>query len=84
MSTTEEESALDINLEREWYQLSMPIYDFQCKTCGEIEENVHVSNIETDGIHVCPKCGAEQKRLLGAPSRILFRSKGGYLSTVPD
>jgi putative FmdB family regulatory protein len=62
----------------------MPIFDFECKACGDIELNVLVQNIDNDRIHVCPKCGAEQKRLFGTPSRILFRSKAGYLSTEAE
>lgn len=60
----------------------MPIYDFKCKNCGFIEENVLAKSDQM--AKTCPNCGATTIRLISAPSRILFRSKGGYLSTVAE
>lgn len=62
----------------------MPIYDYKCSTCGSVEENVVAQPDEATKTRTCKACGATAKRQFGAPSRILFRSKGGYLSTVAE
>lgn len=60
----------------------MPLYDFQCKNCGLKEEDVVAKSDQK--CTVCANCGATTVRLISAPSRILFKSKGGYYSTEPD
>ena len=36
----------------------MPIYEFQCRKCGEVFEQLFFPSDKTRGI-VCPSCGAE-------------------------
>ncbi len=38
----------------------MPLFDFQCKKCSKIDEQMHRYPRETS---VCPDCGGESKRL---------------------
>ena len=53
----------------------MPIYEYQCTTCGE---QLEVIQNRSDPPHsVCPKCGGEMKKLLSAPG-IHFKGSGWY------
>jgi len=47
----------------------MPMYDYQCKNCGEKFEELVFSSTVPDEDIVCPKCGEHQaERLLSAPA----------------
>ena len=53
----------------------MPIYDYLCKQCEVIEENVLA--LKFDEVNQCPKCGTERKRLLSAPAGHRFKEHAG-------
>jgi len=53
----------------------MPIYDYLCKTCEVISENVLVRKF--DDVSHCKECGTELKRLLSAPAAHRFEQPDG-------
>jgi len=53
----------------------MPFFDYLCKTCEHIEENVLVKKF--DEVNHCEKCGTELKRLLSTPAGHMFKEHGG-------
>jgi len=60
----------------------MPLYDFQCKDCGEaFEENLRFS--ESDRLPVCPKCESKntKKKISKVASFITSSSSGSSYST---
>ena len=41
----------------------MPLYDYQCKDCGEVfEVRATIKEKETGLVLVCPKCGSHEAR----------------------
>jgi putative FmdB family regulatory protein len=52
----------------------MPIFDYLCKDCETITEDVLVKRFDT--VTHCDKCGAELKRLLSRPA-FQFKEPGG-------
>ena len=54
----------------------MPTYEYKCKKCGNIFEVFQPMSAER--IKVCPKCGGEVKRLIGAGSTPIFKGTGFY------
>ena len=54
----------------------MPTYDYKCKKCGNVFEVFHSMNSEP--IKVCPKCGGEVKKLIGAGAGTIFKGSGFY------
>ncbi|WP_263080198.1 zinc ribbon domain-containing protein [Endozoicomonas sp. Mp262] len=56
----------------------MPIYEYQCQSCGEVTEAIQ--KISDPVLTDCPDCGkADLKKLLSAPA---FRLKGsGWYET---
>lgn len=44
----------------------MPLYDFQCDTCGKKDIDVYDSSLET--AHGCSVCGDRMRRLLPIPN----------------
>ncbi len=52
----------------------MPTYLYECKNCGRFEE---FQKITDEPIKVCPQCGAEVKKIIGAPG-IIFKGSGFY------
>lgn len=61
----------------------MPIYDYQCRDCGNIQEELvlleEVDSTET----ICNKCySTNMNRLMGAPGFIIhgFSAANGYAS----
>lgn len=51
----------------------MPIYEYQCKSCGFEFETIQ--KISEDPLKGCPECGLEELRKL--VSKAAFRLKGG-------
>jgi putative FmdB family regulatory protein len=51
----------------------MPIYEYQCGSCGEVSEQMESINSETT-VKTCPKCGKEAHRIMSNTS---FQLKGG-------
>lgn len=46
----------------------MPMYDYRCKNCDEVFEELVFSSDASDEEIECPKCGQNQsERLLSAP-----------------
>ena len=46
----------------------MPMYDYRCKNCDEVFEELVFSSTEPDEDVTCPKCGQNKsERLLSAP-----------------
>lgn len=46
----------------------MPMYDYRCKNCAEVFEELVFSSIAPDEDVKCPKCGKNKsERLLSAP-----------------
>jgi putative FmdB family regulatory protein len=63
----------------------MPIYDYKCNKCDYVLTDCLQPMEEKEGVDVrCPLCKSEMHRMIGAPSQILFKSKGGYTSTVAE
>lgn len=55
----------------------MPLYEYQCRTCGVRFERRQPINDEP--VKVCPECGSEVKRLIH-PVGIIFKGKGFYVT----
>jgi len=53
----------------------MPLYDFNCEQCGNIELIIPVSEINTP--QMCPNCQTLMKKMLSVPS-IVFKGSGFY------
>lgn len=59
---------------------NMPLYDYGCPSCGN-EQEVQHSMSEVGKIVVkCPKCGAQMRKLLSAPTLIGFDEVGRSIS----
>lgn len=54
----------------------MPTYDYKCLKCGNLFELFQSMNDEP--VKVCPKCGGEVKRLIGAGAGPIFKGTGFY------
>ncbi len=54
----------------------MPTYKYECKKCGFCFERFQ--KMSDEPITICPQCGCEVRRLIGAGSGILFKGKGFY------
>ena len=58
----------------------MPMYDYRCKNCDEVYEELILSSTTPDKEIKCPKCGQNKsERLLSAP----MISTGGSSNRVP-
>lgn len=55
----------------------MPLYDFECNSCGFVEESLQSA---TQGSLVCPRCGGTMKRLPSYPAMVKIKGMGGYPS----
>ncbi|MCM0754569.1 zinc ribbon domain-containing protein [Desulfovibrio aminophilus] len=56
----------------------MPIFEFRCRSCGRVFEELQLSASEAPA---CPGCGAaDAERLLSASSSLTGRESGG----LPD
>lgn len=51
----------------------MPIYEYKCRNCGDVEEKLYKHNEKPHRI-LCPHCGDIAKRI---PSIGSFHLKGG-------
>jgi putative FmdB family regulatory protein len=54
----------------------MPTYDYQCKKCGNEFEVFH--SMSSEPVKICPKCGGEVKKLIGAGAGAIFKGSGFY------
>ncbi|MCD6326185.1 zinc ribbon domain-containing protein [bacterium] len=53
----------------------MPLYEYQCKTCGKKIEIIQ--DVDHEAPECCPVCKGELKRLLGVPA-LIFKGTGFY------
>jgi len=53
----------------------MPIFEYDCENCGKFE-NLQMPS-EKDLI-ICPKCGANVKKLMSTRMGIVFKGSGFY------
>jgi putative FmdB family regulatory protein len=56
----------------------MPTYEYKCSECSHVFEIFQV--ITDEPVKVCPKCGGEVNRLIGAGAGLLFKGKGFYIT----
>ncbi len=54
---------------------TVPTYDYQCRSCGQITEVVH--SMTEDGPTTCERCGGALRRVL-YPTGIIFKGSGFY------
>jgi putative FmdB family regulatory protein len=55
----------------------MPLYEYQCNSCGVRFERLQPINDEP--VKECPECGEEVRRLIH-PVGIIFKGKGFYVT----
>jgi len=56
----------------------MPIYEYQCDSCGYIFEEFQGINDQT--VIICPKCGGSAKRKISAGVGLIFKGSGFYIT----
>lgn len=54
----------------------MPTYDYQCGACGHTYEKFQSMTAEPDTL--CPRCGGDVRRLIGAGAGVMFKGEGFY------
>ena len=55
----------------------MPLYEYQCETCGvRFERRQHIND---EPVKICPECGGEVHRLI-QPVGIIFKGSGFYVT----
>ena len=57
----------------------MPVYDYQCETCGRFEK---VQRITDAVLENCPYCGGSVERLISRNVGIVFKGSGFYKNDV--
>ena len=55
----------------------MPLYEYQCRKCGERIEKIQ--KFSAPVLTKCAKCGGEMARMLSAPA-IRFKGAGWYVT----
>jgi putative FmdB family regulatory protein len=55
----------------------MPLYEYRCQTCDNLYQRIE--RVSEPSIAVCPECGGEARRLLGAPA-LQFKGSGWYVN----
>jgi putative FmdB family regulatory protein len=55
----------------------LPLYDYQCRACGQVTEVRHGFREAHEG--ACPACGGELARVFN-PAGILFKGSGFYIT----
>ncbi|MFN3135069.1 MAG: FmdB family zinc ribbon protein [Candidatus Kryptonium sp.] len=56
----------------------MPVYEYQCDSCGYIFEEFHGVNDEP--LKICPKCGGSVRRKISAGVGLIFKGSGFYIT----
>ncbi|GAC1302404.1 MAG: zinc ribbon domain-containing protein [Vulcanimicrobiaceae bacterium] len=56
----------------------MPIYEYQCATCGAVTDIKHGFKETTN--EPCPKCGGADLKRLFNPASIVFKGSGFYVT----
>ena len=54
----------------------MPLYEYQCETCGRFEKIVKFSD---PPLEACPTCGGKIQKLFSSPA-IQFKGSGFYIT----
>lgn len=55
----------------------MPLYEYQCGTCGvRFERRQHIND---EPVKICPECGGDVRRLI-QPVGIIFKGSGFYVT----
>ena len=54
----------------------MPLYEYQCETCGRFEL---IRKFSDEPVSACPTCGKPVQKLLSAPA-IQFKGTGWYIT----
>ena len=55
----------------------MPLYEYQCGTCGvRFERRQHIND---EPVKICPECGGKVHRLI-QPVGIIFKGSGFYVT----
>jgi putative FmdB family regulatory protein len=52
----------------------MPTYEYVCNQCGCKFEKFQ--NMSSEPVKVCPECGGEVRRLIGAGGGLIFKGPG--------
>lgn len=55
----------------------MPIYEYQCQSCGKRTELLQ--RLDEPPLAACPQCGGEVKKLISAPA-VQFKGSGWYVT----
>jgi len=55
----------------------MPLYEYQCKTCGEVCEVLQ--RAKDKPLEKCPKCGGPVAKRISSPA-IQFKGSGWYVN----
>lgn len=55
----------------------MPVYEYQCETCGVRFERTQ--SFKDEPIKVCPECGGKTHRVIGATG-VIFKGSGFYIN----
>ncbi|MEP0814567.1 MAG: zinc ribbon domain-containing protein [bacterium] len=56
----------------------MPIYEFQCAKCGEVEELLVSMKEAESGRFKCQKCGGKMERIFSVTACTTAKSDGGF------
>lgn len=59
----------------------MPIYEYQCQSCGERTEAIQ--SYDDPPLAVCPHCGGPLTKLMSAPA-FQFKGTGWYVTDYAD
>ena len=54
----------------------MPLYEYECPTCGRFEL---IKKFSDEPVTTCPTCGKDVKKLLSSPA-IQFKGSGWYIT----
>ena len=55
----------------------MPIYEYECRECGQRFERMQ--SFHDEPIRVCPHCGGETRRVFH-PVGVIFKGSGWYIT----
>ncbi|MCB9509199.1 MAG: zinc ribbon domain-containing protein [Deferribacteres bacterium] len=56
----------------------MPIYDYQCKSCGHHEEVLQ--RMSEPPVAKCPNCGSEMQKQFSSNVGLQFQGSGFYIT----
>jgi putative FmdB family regulatory protein len=56
----------------------MPLYEYECESCGSRLEHIH-QKFSDPPLEECPKCGGKLRKLISSPA-IQFKGSGWYIT----